>query len=395
MKLRSGVYLVVGGIGGFGLESANWLAERGASHIALATRSGVMDVATQAAIEQWQRMGVSASIHPCDVTNEHQLASLLTQLRQMGPIKGVLHAAMVLDDALIANLTPERNSPEIHTKLEGAALLDKLTDHDDLDLFLLFSSATTMIGNPGQSNYVAANGYLEGLACARRQRGKPALAVAFGAISDVGFLARNADVNELLSKRIGRTAMKARDALRFVEEYLSIMPPTISGGAVVIADIDWSAAAGLPIIKKTLFSRIGSNPLAQQGASGEQMDLYVMIDGKSVEEIDEILHSLITAELSSILQMAETNISREKVLRDIGLDSLMAMELGTSFEQKTGIELPLNAISDGTTVGDVVVKLREKLHNRQSLDGAQGNVDELLSGLTMKHIGSTTLADVA
>ncbi|MBN7809050.1 SDR family NAD(P)-dependent oxidoreductase [Agrobacterium rosae] len=395
LKFSSGVYLVVGGIGGFGLEAANWLAEKGASHIALATRSGVMDVETKNAIEQWQRIGVSTSVHACDVTNEHQLASLLEDLRQIGPMKGILHAAMVLDDALITNLTPERNRPVIHTKVEGAALLDKLTDGDDLDLFVLFSSATTMIGNPGQSNYVAANGYLEGLACARRQRGKPALAVAFGAIADTGFLARNADVNELLSKRIGKTAMKARDALRFVEEYLSSVFPVINGGAVVIADIDWSAAAGLPIVKKPFFSKIGSNPLVQQGASGEQMDLYAMIDGKSVEETDEILHSLIAAELSSILQMAETNISREKVLRDIGLDSLMAMELGTSFEQKTGIELPLNAISDGTTVGDVVVKLREKLHNRQSLDGAQGNVDELLSGLTMKHIGSTTLADVA
>ncbi|MES5100722.1 SDR family NAD(P)-dependent oxidoreductase [Agrobacterium sp. BA1120] len=395
LQLSAGVYLVVGGIGGFGLEAGSWLAEKGASHIALATRSGMTDLATQNAIELWQRNGVKASVHACDVTDEHQLASLLTDLRQIGPIKGVLHAAMVLDDALIANLTPERNRPVIHTKVEGAALLDRLTDQDDLDLFLLFSSATTMVGNPGQSNYVAANGYLEGLACARRQRGKPALAVGFGAIADTGFLARNADVNELLSKRIGKTAMKARDALRFVEEYISTVPATINGGSVIIADIDWSAAAGLTIVKKPLFSTIGTSPTAQQAAAGEQLDLYAMIDGKSVDEMDEVLHTLIAAELSSILQMAETNITREKVLRDIGLDSLMAMELGTSFEQKTGIDLPLSAISDGTTVGDIVVKLREKLHNRQSLDGAQNGVEDLLSGLTLKHVDAKTLADVA
>lgn len=395
LKMSSGVYLVVGGVGGFGLEAATWLAAKGASYIALATRSGVSDAATERAIEQWKRHGVAASIHRCDVTNEHQLADLLAQLRKIGPIKGILHAAMVLDDALIANLTPERNAPVIHTKVGGAALLDKLTEQDDLDLFLLFSSATTMVGNPGQSNYVAANGYLEGLARLRRQRGKPALAVGFGAIADAGFLARNAEVNELLSKRIGKSAMKAKDALRFVEDYMSSVPSKNNDGMVVIADIDWSAAVGLEIVKKPLFSTIGISKMSQQAAPGEQLDIHAMIVGKAADEVDEILHTLIAAELSSILRVAETSITREKGLRDIGLDSLMAMELGTSFEQKTGIDLPLSAISDGTTVGDLVVKLREKLHNRLSLDGpADDDVTELLSDLKMKHLDPKALVDV-
>ncbi len=384
-RVLPGTYLVIGGIGGFGLEAANWLAEKGASHLALATRSGTLDDDTRDAIARWQEMGIEASVHACDVTNETQLRALLADLRKAAPLKGVVHAAMVLDDALISNLSRERNRPVVHTKVEGAVLLDKLTEGDDLDLFLLFSSATTMVGNPGQSNYVAANGYLEGLARARRLRGKPALAVGFGAIADTGFLARNTQVNELLSKRIGKTALKARDALRFVEEYLVAMPADVDGATVMIADIDWAAAGTLKTVKQPLFSAISNSQMHEQVAVGEQIDLYSMVADKSAEDAEVILHSLIAAELASILKMAENNITPDKVLRDIGLDSLMAMELGTSFQQKTGIDLPLSSISDNTTVGAIVGKLREKLLSRQPQDTNDDAVDDLLEGLANRH----------
>ncbi len=384
-RVSPGIYLVIGGIGGFGLEAANWLAEKGASHLALATRRGTLDEETREAIARWQEMGVKASVHSCDVTNEVQLSSLLADLRKVATLKGVVHAAMVLDDALISNLSRERNQPVIHTKVEGAVILDKLTDADDLDLFLLFSSATTMVGNPGQSNYVAANGYLEGLARTRRLRGKPALAVGFGAIADTGFLARNTQVNELLSKRIGKTALKARDAMRFVEEFLIAMPADADGATVMIADIDWATASTLKTVKQPLFSAVSNSQVHEQISVGEQMDLHSVVAGKSIEDADAILHSLIAAELASILKMAENNITPDKVLRDIGLDSLMAMELGASFQQKTGIDLPLSSISDSTTVSAIVGKLREKLVSRQSLGSNDDADDDLLEGLANRH----------
>ncbi|WP_320201891.1 type I polyketide synthase [Agrobacterium sp. rho-13.3] len=382
LSLSSGVYLVVGGIGGFGLEAANWLTTKGASHVALATRGGKRDAETSAAIERWKHAGITSSVHACDVTHEAQLSSLLDDLRKIGPLKGIVHAAMVLDDALISNLTRERNSPVIHTKVEGAALLDRLTDQDELDLFLLFSSATTMVGNPGQSNYVAANGYLEGLARSRRARGKPALAVGFGAIADTGFLARNTEVNEKLSHRIGKMALKARDALRFVEEYLT---NTHAHASVMIAEIDWAAASALTTVKRPAFSSIGISQFSQQASDGEQIDLYALMDGKPIHEAEATLHAMIATELSLILKLAENNITPDKVLRDIGLDSLMAMELGTSFQQKTGIDLPLSSISDTTTVGNIVGKLRDKLLSRRSGDDSAGEPDELLEGLTSRH----------
>ena len=126
------------------------------------------------------------------------------------PLKGVFHVAMVLDDALARDLDRSRIEKVLKPKVAGAANLDQLTRRFDLDCFVLFSSVAALIGNVGQANYVAANAFLEGLARRRRAEGLPALAVGFGAISDVGYLARNADVNAALNEPSVRSALDAQ-----------------------------------------------------------------------------------------------------------------------------------------------------------------------------------------
>lgn len=175
-----GMHLVVGGIGGFGLAAADWLVEQGARHIALSTRRGLVDAETQTVIDRWAKQGVTAYIRGCDVTSEAALSALLAELRTIAPLKTIIHAAMVLDDAFISNLTRVRNQPVIDVKAKGASLLDRLTRQDGIDNFILFSSITTYVGNPGQGNYVAANGFLEGLARARRAEGWLVLPSASG-----------------------------------------------------------------------------------------------------------------------------------------------------------------------------------------------------------------------
>ncbi|MBB4350342.1 type I polyketide synthase [Aliirhizobium cellulosilyticum] len=380
-----GGFLVAGGIGGFGLVAADWLVNRGARRIALCSRRGIADEATIKAIEKWAALGVVATLHACDITNEQALSALLSELRAAAPIKGIIHAAMVLDDALLSNLTDDRNRPVVDVKVRGAELLDKLTRDDDLELFLLFSSATTMLGNPGQANYVIANGYLEGLARMRRAAGRPALAVGFGAIADTGFLARNAEVNELLSKRIGKTAMKARDALEQVENYLVSETGSIDGAAVMIAEVDWNAVRMLPIATASVFEtamRAAGN--AQSSADGDQIDLEALIHGKSADEAQYILHKIVAAEIAAILRVTEDSITPEKVLKDVGLDSLMAMELGMSFQQKTGFDIPLSGVGEDTTVSDVVTRLRERVSKRSGGE-EEAPQDEVLDRLVKSH----------
>jgi phthiocerol/phenolphthiocerol synthesis type-I polyketide synthase C len=245
-----------------------------------------------------------------------------------------------------------------------------------------------MIGNTGQGNYVAANGYLEGLARTRRKAGQPALAVGFGAISDKGFLARNIEVNDLLAKRIGKTAMKASDALEQVERYMVADTGTIDAAAVMIAEIDWSAVRLLPIAGTSIFEALMRNLGTGQNASdGEGIDLEALIRGKSEDEAQTILHAVVAAEIAAILRVTESDITPEKVLKDIGLDSLMAMELGMSFQQKTGFDIPLSGVGDGTTVGDVVTRLRDRVMNRSAdtEDGPPMEEDKVVSQLARSH----------
>jgi acyl transferase domain-containing protein/acyl carrier protein len=386
-----GMHLIVGGIGGFGLAAADWLVQRGARMIALCSRRGVADEATAAAIARWKKAGVSASVHACDITDAGATAALLAKLRAVAPLKTILHAAMVLDDALITNLDRRRNRPVIDAKARGAALLDRLTQDDALEHFILFSSATTLVGNPGQANYVAANGYLEGLARARRQAGKPALAIGFGAIADTGFLASNAAVGDLLAKRLGKTAMKAADALDQVAAYLANDPRTPDAAVVMISEIDWAAAQNLAIVKTPLFETI-MRSAEHQGAGGDggDLDLVALLADKSAEEGEQILFDLVASEIAAILRIPVESISRTKVLKEIGLDSLMAIEVGLNFQQRTGFEMPLGGVADTTTIGDITQKLREKIAKAAGLDPASATpapapTTSVVIGLAERH----------
>jgi acyl carrier protein len=315
--------------------------------------------------------------------------TLLATLRSEAPLRSVVHAAMVLDDALISNLSRERNRPVIETKAKGAAILDRLTRGDRLDNFILFSSATTLVGNPGQANYVAANGYLEGLARARRQEGLAGLAIGFGAIADAGYLTQNADVNDLLAKRIGKTALKAQVALDMVENHVAADPGTVDAAVVMISEIDWTAARNLPVARNALFEVIlRSADQHAAGAEGTTMDLVAMIEGKSPQEAEDILFDLVAGEIAAILRVSKDTVTRGKILKEIGLDSLMAVELGMSFQQNTGFDMPLSGVADNTTVGDIARKLHEKVSKRDQGNENEAGDDKLVTELTQRHVGA-------
>lgn len=369
---REGVHLVLGGIGGFGLAAAGWLVEHGARKLALCSRRGVADEETAAAIRKWAARGVVTSVYACDITDEAAVTKMLGDIRSEAPLKTVIHAAMVLDDALIENLTEERVRAVVEPKAKAAAIFDRLTRQDELDHFILFSSATTLVGNPGQANYVAANGYLEGLARARRRIGLPALAIGFGAISDTGFLARNTDVNDMLSKRIGKTGMTAAQALAYVEDYVLRDPGTVEAACVAIAEIDMSMARHLKTVSTPLFEVVARSAKTQSTAGdGELIDLVALVEGKSQEDGENIIFQLVASEIASILRVPASEISPLKVIKDVGLDSLMAMELGMSFRQKTGFEMPLSSVTQSTTVGDVSRKLYLKITQHAGSDEAE------------------------
>ena len=367
MQVRQdGTYVIIGGLGGFGLALARRLSLRGAKHIVLVGRRGLSGQDAEQAVADLRARGTTIQVERLDAADGPSLASLFAQLsKKAPPVRGVFHTAMVLDDALILNLTPARIESVLRAKITVAGLLDTLTRGLDLDWFVLFSSATTIVGNPGQANYVAANAFLEGLAQQRRAAGLPALAVSWGAISDAGYLARTAQVNELLTRKLGRHALTVEEALDGLEGLLGLDQAAPTLAAVGYARLDWKA------ITKEL--RIASTPLLEWLRQESSADDSRASGGALITELAQLpadqarsrVVDVLCVEIGKILRIPAAQIDRNKPLTDIGVDSLMGVELRLAAEEQLGIEIPLMAIGGAGSLNDLATRILKQIGDEE------------------------------
>ena len=364
-----GHYVIIGGLGGFGLEVARWLADHGVRYISLMGRSGVVNEEQAAVITEFADQGVVIQPVACDAADEAALSTALDGLRSERPIKGIIHAAMVLRDGLITNMSDADVADVLTPKVRGAFNIDQLTRDDPLDTFVLFSSITTFIGNPGQANYVAANGYLEGLARQRRKDGLPALAVGWGAISDVGYLARNEDVKEAISTRTGTQQFTADQALNALSRLIAMDNGSMTSAVLSVAPMDWEIArGGLEILDTPSYITMKRRAsLSSQGAS-ESFDLAALVEGKTMPEARALVSGLLAKEVSAVLRTPVEDINVKRPLTDLGMDSLMGVELRMSAQQKLGVDIPLASIANGVSIDDISSKIIEKLIGKQDIN---------------------------
>ena len=183
---------MTGGLGSLGLVVAEWLVEQGAQHLVLVGRHGP-GAAAQAALAEWARRGVQVQVRQADVAHAEEVQALVDSLRAQPPLRGVIHAAGVLDDGVLLQQTWERFARVLAPKALGAWHLHRATAGMALDFFVLFSSVAAVLGSAGQGNYAAANAYLDGLAWYRRSRGLPALSLNWGPWGEVGMAAQLAE----------------------------------------------------------------------------------------------------------------------------------------------------------------------------------------------------------
>ena len=270
-------YVVTGGLDGFGLEAARWLGRRGARQIALLSRRGPATPGAATILADFAADGIEARAYAADVGDEAALVETLAMIRSaQGPIGGIVHAAVAMDDALLAALDAPRFARALRPKLDGAELLDRLTRDDPVDLFILFSSVTTPLGNPGQANYVAANAGIEAIAERRHAGGLPALAVQWGPIGDAGYLTRETQVSDLLERQLGGAHLSAAEAL-------DTIPALLASGVPVagVATVRWAAMkARLPLLATPLFAELGGSGTDDAG----ELDLAAMLAGCGPEE---------------------------------------------------------------------------------------------------------------
>ncbi|MCK7612098.1 type I polyketide synthase [Roseibium sediminicola] len=375
------VYLIAGGFGGFGAALLHRLADHGATSLAVLSRRGDSSDEAQQVIAELAERGVSVKGYACDITDVAAIKTALAAIRADGkPLKGVFHTAMVLNDVLLANMDHNGLTSVLAPKIQGAELLDQLTADDPLDHFVLYSSATTLVGNPGQANYVAANGYLEGLARKRRSEGRPALAVAWGAISDAGYLARNEDVNDLLSRKLGRHALTAKEALDGLMALMALPDGTdVQHAALGYARIDWQAARkDLALVGTPLVSLLGLGDEDDAGADGV-IDLAAMLEGMDQVTAAQTVAKLLAAEIGKILRIAPEEIDPHKPLSDIGMDSLMALELRMSAERQLGIDIPLMSLANGATLIDLSGRVANRVLGEENASGISDETQQLAS----------------
>jgi phthiocerol/phenolphthiocerol synthesis type-I polyketide synthase C len=357
----SATYLITGGTSGFGLRTAEWLADRGARSLVLLGRRGAGADKDQTVLARLERRGVRVAVWACDVTDRLALHDALERIgRELPALRGVIHAATVIDDALIRDMSEAQLRHVMSPKVLGALHLHELTRSLPLDFFVLYSSATTLFGSPGQSNYIAANAVLEALGRARRAAGLPATCVRWGAIDDVGFLARSPKLKQSLQERMGGSALQSAVALDVLEAMLLSDRSDLG-----VLELDWRVMRrSLPSAAASKFIEIA------RGVRGESeedtsVDLDRMLRELPAEQLQDAVANLLRAEVGEILRIAPDRIDPARPMQEMGFDSLMGVELMVAVENRFGVRLPVLAVSDGPTVMKLAACIIKQLRSEE------------------------------
>jgi NADPH:quinone reductase-like Zn-dependent oxidoreductase/malonyl CoA-acyl carrier protein transacylase/NAD(P)-dependent dehydrogenase (short-subunit alcohol dehydrogenase family) len=340
-------YLVTGGYGAIGLKLAERLARAGAGRIALLGRSGPQRSA-QEAIEALRAGGTEIVELTGDVTDAEALAVILARLRGLGlPIGGVFHAAGALDDAPIAELTPERFAKALDGKLVGARALHAATLVDPIEHFVLFSSAAAIFGTPGQANYAAANAGLDLLAHHRRARGLPALSVNWGPWADGGMAHGVASGVARLWGAMGIAAIQPKAALDTLE---LLMQSSAAQALVLTADWDKMAErfpTGRP--PRPILDLLSAN--RGGGPTPEWQALLARLSDATPSERTPMMVAQLRAMAAKVLGRSAADAPDPMTpLNELGLDSLMAVEFANQLTANSGLKLRVTDLFDHPTI---------------------------------------------
>jgi phthiocerol/phenolphthiocerol synthesis type-I polyketide synthase C len=350
-----GAYVVTGGLGALGLSLAEFIAGVGGGSLALLGRR-VPDEAATARISALRAAGADVRAYPVDVTSREALAEVLESVRaQQGPIRGVVHAAGVLDDATVATLRPEQIEHTVAPKADGARHLDALTGQDPLDLFVLFSSAAALVGNAGQAGYAAGNAYLDCLAEARRRRGLPALSVQWGPFAGVGLAAQDGNRGDRLAER-GMGSFPVDEAWPALARFLR-------DGERVIGYVPLNVRQWFDAYPDTAALPSWQELRAEGGASGGA-DSRMFLDrlhGVAPDHRVPLVEEKVRELTGRVLRVDPGAIDQQTPFKALGLDSLMSLELRNRLESAFGLKLSPTLLWTYGTAGALASALCDQL----------------------------------
>jgi NAD(P)-dependent dehydrogenase (short-subunit alcohol dehydrogenase family)/acyl carrier protein len=345
-----GSYLVTGGLGGLGLHVARWLVEQGARHLVLLGRRGLPPREAWAAarpgeelarqvgtITALEALGARVEVVGADVTDRAAMTALLASFgAARPPLRGIVHAAAHLRAEPLAEMRDDALAAVFGPKVTGAWLLHELGRDLPLDFFVLFSSTTALIGSGRLGHYAAANQFLDALAHQRRVEGRPSLSVNWGTWDEMRAVS---DAERRSFAHAGLLPMRTADALAALGR--------LAGGPAaqaVVASVDWGALIALYEVKRPrpFLAELHARPSAAPApaARPRSADLAARLEGLSPEARRDLVAAHVRGEAAMVLGLSETRIDPDQGLFDMGMDSLMAVDLKTRLEAAVGHRLP-------------------------------------------------------
>ena len=332
-------YLITGGFGALGLLTAQWIVERGGRCLALAGRNEPSEEARRAIVEL-ERMGGRVLALRCDVSSKSEVTKLLAESsRAMPPLSGVFHCAGLLEDGVLIRQDWDRFARVMAPKVAGAWNLHALTRDLPLEFFVLFSSLASVLGSPGQGNHAAANAFMDSLAHYRRAQGLPALSVNWGPWSEIGAAAHGDRGRRMASRGIG--SFTPTEGLKALQQLLK---QDFTQTAIIPFDVNrWRESHSLNG-KSAFFEKLRTESEGEPAASkvsGTDADIHRALEtAGSGRRRRALLESHIREHVRGVLRLSASRGDSHKAFKNLGLDSLTALELCNRLE--TGLKVSLS-----------------------------------------------------
>ncbi|MDH6131105.1 polyketide synthase 12 [Kitasatospora sp. MAA4] len=356
-----GTVLITGATGGLGTLAARHLVtEYGVRDLLLTSRRGAAAPGAEELAAELTALGARVTLAACDVADRAALAELLAAIPVEHPLTGVVHTAGVLDDGVVADMTPEQLDQVMRPKVDAAWHLHELTADLDLSMFVLYSSVGGLMGAGGQGNYAAANGYLDALAQHRRRQGLPAVSVAWGLWAEASGMTGHLDETDLRRMaRGGLIALSSGEGMELFDSAQSLGEPVVAATKLDVAALGRQGASLLPLFRglvRAVPRRAVAGLAVENSATLEQR-----LAGLPDAERDRLLIDLVRTQAATVLGHAGADsVEQDRAFKSLGFDSLTSVELRNRLNAATGLRLPTALVFDYPTPVELAGYLKEQ-----------------------------------